>query len=127
MIRWSEPGFVVAFTTRVGGVSTARTPRSTSAARPATTSRCVDENRRRACGALGADHSRLAHNRQTHSTIVNRAADGVRGTVGDGLWSDEPGLPMLAFAADCLPLAIAAPARGRLAVLHAGAPWRRRW
>ena len=82
----------------------------------------VDENRRRACASLGADADRLAHNRQVHSTVVNRAAAGVRGTIGDGLWSDEPGLPMLAFAADCLPLAIAAPAHGRLALLHAG--WR---
>lgn len=122
MIRWSEPGFVVAFTTRVGGVSSGPYASLNLGRSTGDDVALVDENRRRACGALGADHSRLAHNRQTHSTIVNRAADGVRGTVGDGLWSDEPGLPMLAFAADCLPLAIAAPARGRLAVLHAG--WR---
>jgi YfiH family protein len=43
--------------------------------------------------------------------------------VADGLWTDEPGLPLLALAADCVPIAIAR-ARGApaLAVVHAG--WR---
>jgi polyphenol oxidase len=52
---------------------------------------------------------------------VNRA--GGRGEPGDGLWSDEPGQPMLALAADCVPIAVAATeGPPRLAVLHAG--WR---
>src|SRR5262249_51693646 len=61
---------------------------------------------------------RLATNRQVHSTVVNEAVGGVRGTVGDGLWSAEPGLPMLALSADCVPVALAAPGRRRLGVLH---------
>src|SRR5207247_1473163 len=64
---------------------------------------------------------RLSFNRQVHSPTVHRA--GRRGEHGDGLWTDEPGLPMLAFAADCLPIAIArSDGERRLAVLHAG--WR---
>jgi len=53
---------------------------------------------------------------------VNRAVPGSRGVPGDGLWSDTPGEPMLALAADCLSIAIAR-ANGSepaLAVLHAG-------
>ena len=48
----------------------------------------------------------------------------MRDEPGDGLWSDEPGLPMLALTADCVPLALARDdgERPALAVLHAG--WR---
>ena len=52
-----------------------------------------------------------------------RARAGARGAAqGDGLWTDEPALPVLALAADCLPIALArtngaAPA---VCVLHAG-------
>jgi YfiH family protein len=83
----------------------------------------VDENRRLACEEIDADADLLALNYQVHSASVLRARRGARGDRGDGLWTDEPGLPVLAFSADCLPLAIArsdgAPA---VAVLHAG--WR---
>src|ERR1019366_1457641 len=42
---------------------------------------------------------------------------------GSGLGSKEPGLPLLAMSADCLPIAIARrDGRRALAVLHAG--WR---
>ena len=56
----------------------------------------VDENRRPLCAAIGADPERLALNRQVHSTLVRRAEPGARGEPGDGLWTDEPGVPMLA-------------------------------
>ena len=81
----------------------------------------VDENRRRACAALGADEARLALNYQVHSGRVVRAAAGLRGEHADGLWTDESGLPLLAMSADCLPIVLVrtegAPA---VAVLHAG-------
>jgi len=55
---------------------------------------------------------------------VLRAKPGSRGERGDGLWTDERGLPVLALAADCLPIALARANGGKpaLAVLHAG--WR---
>ena len=81
----------------------------------------VAENRRIACRSLGLDWERLSFNRQVHSPTVHRA--GARGVEGDGLWSEEGGQPMLAFSADCLPIAIARTDGTRaLAVLHAG--WR---
>ena len=83
----------------------------------------MEENRSIACAALGLDAERLAFNRQVHSPTVHRAHAGKRGEPGDGLWSDEPGLPLLAMSADCLPIAIARrDGRRALAVLHAG--WR---
>jgi YfiH family protein len=122
VIRWEEPGFVVGFTTRVGGVSAG--PYSSLNLGRSTGDELgrVDENRRRACALLDADASLLTTNRQVHSATVNEARPGDNRRIGDGLWTDRPRMPLLALAADCVPIAIASPGRGRLAVLHAG--WR---
>ena len=45
----------------------------------------VDENRRIACEAVGADLEKLALNYQVHSDRVVRAAAGRRGEHADGL------------------------------------------
>jgi YfiH family protein len=121
MIRWDEPGYLVAFTTRLGGVSDGVHASLNLTAGTGDDRTRVAENRRIACRALGLDDGRLSFNRQVHSAAVNRA--GGRGLPGDGLWSDEPGEAMLAVSADCLPVAIARiDAPRRLAVVHAG--WR---
>jgi len=121
VIHWEQPGYVVAFSTRVGGVSDGDYASLNLTAGTGDDPRRVAENRRRACAALGLPSERLSFNRQVHSPTVHRA--GGRGERGDGLWSDEPELPMLAFSADCLPIAIArTDGERRLAVVHAG--WR---
>ena len=121
MIDWPQPGYVVAFTTRDGGVSSGVYESLNLTTGTGDDPGLVAENRRRACAAVGLDADRLSFNRQVHSPTVHRA--GKRGERGDGLWSDEPGLPMLAFSADCLPIAIArTDGVRRLAVVHAG--WR---
>jgi hypothetical protein len=55
---------------------------------------------------------------------VLRAEAGKRGEHADGLWTDEPGLPVLAMSADCLPVALVRTDRSApaVAVLHVG--WR---
>jgi YfiH family protein len=85
---------------------------------------CVDENRRRLCAEVAADPDRLALNRQVHSALVHRAEPGARGKPGDGLWTEDPDLPLLALTADCLPIALVRVDGDRpgVAVLHAG--WR---
>jgi YfiH family protein len=121
VIRWDEPGYVVAFTTRKGGVSDGIYESLNLTGGTGDAPDRVEENRRIACTALELDAERLSFNRQVHSPTVHRA--GGRGDHGDGLWSDEPGRPMLALAADCLPIAVASTeAPRRLAILHAG--WR---
>jgi YfiH family protein len=121
VIRWDEPGYVVAFTTREGGVSEGVYSSLNLTVGTGDDPLLVAENRRRACEAVGLDEARLSFNRQVHSPTVHRA--GARGEPGDGLWSDDPGEPMLAFSADCLPIAVArTDGERRLAVLHAG--WR---
>jgi polyphenol oxidase len=46
----------------------------------------------------------------------------MRGEHADGLWTDEPDLPILAMSADCLPIVLVrtGPAKPAVAVLHAG-------
>jgi YfiH family protein len=123
VIEWDEPNYVVAFTTRVGGVSEGPYASLNLTRGTGDDPARVEANRRIACDAVGLRHERLAFNRQVHSPTVHRAGAGTRGATGDGLWSDEPGLPMLAMAADCLPIAIATTSgTPSLAVLHAG--WR---
>ncbi len=122
LIPWERRGVVVAFTTRAGGVSEGPYSSLNLGARGDDPAR-IDENRRRVCSALGLDADRLAVNRQRHTPTVHRAHAGARGEPGDGLWTDEPGLPMVALAADCVPIAVARDGgRPALAVLHAG--WR---
>jgi YfiH family protein len=122
LIRWEIPGpYAVAFSTRVGGVSDGAYASLNLGRSTRDEPENVDENRRRLCAALGVEPDRLALNRQVHAATVNRAEAGARNEEGDGLWTDEPNVPMLAFSADCLPIALArmngAPG---LALLHAG-------
>jgi polyphenol oxidase len=123
--RWSAPGpYEIVFTTRVGGVSQGDYASLNLGRKTGDEVERVDENRRRACAEIGSDVERLALNYQVHSATVLRARAGARGDRADGLWTDEPDLPLLAMGADCLPIAIVR-ANGdvpAVAVVHAG--WR---
>ena len=125
LLRWDAPGpYEVTFSTRLGGVSEGPYSSLNLGRLTADEPERVEENRRLLCAQVGADARRLTLNRQEHAATVNRAHAGRRDERGDGLWSDEPGLPMLKLTADCVPIAVArrnggAPA---LALLHAG--WR---
>jgi polyphenol oxidase len=122
IFRWDGPSFSVAFSTRLGGVSNGAFASLNLGLLTDDDPANVEENRRRLCAQVGADPARLAMNRQKHSATVRRAQAGRRGEPGDGLWTDEPGVPMLKLAADCVPVAVACPDRPALALLHAG--WR---
>ncbi len=112
---------MVGFTTRVGGVSTGPYSSLNLGRSTGDDARASPRTAGGRARSLDADPSRLA---STGRSIGDgqRALPGSDGTAGDGLWTDEPGTPMLALAADCVPIALAAPGRARLAVLHAG--WR---
>ena len=124
LYRWNAPGpYAVVFTTRQGGVSEGPFSSLNLGRKNGDDASRVDENRRRVCAELDVEAERLAVNFQIHSAVVNRAEAGVRGEVrGDALWTDEQRLPMLALAADCVPVALvrANGKRPAAAVLHAG-------
>ena len=122
MIRWEAEGYEVAFTTRVGGVSEGPYASLNLGRKSGDDPERADENRRIACEAVGADLEKLALNYQVHSSRVLRAAPAIRGEHADGLWTDEPGLPILAMSADCLPIVLvrSGTEKPAVAVLHAG-------
>jgi len=124
VIRWEADGYEVAFTTRVGGVSEGPYASLNLGRKSGDDVERVDENRRLMCDAIGADLEKLALNYQVHSARVLQAKPTMRGEHADGLWTDEPGLPILAMSADCLPIALARAdaSEPAVAVLHAG--WR---
>jgi polyphenol oxidase len=125
LLRWEVSGpYEVVFSTRLGGVSEGPFESLNLALRAGDEPEAVQENRRRLCAEVGADPEALSLNRQKHTTLIHRAHRGKKGEPGDGLWTDEEGLPILAMGADCLTIALArvngdGPA---VAVLHAG--WR---
>jgi polyphenol oxidase len=123
LVRWDAPRpYDVVFSTRRGGVSEGPFASLNLGRKLGDVPERVDENRRRLCAETGADLDRLALNYQRHTTRVNRAEAGRRGATGDGLWTDEPELPLLALGADCALIALARTNGDRPAVgvLHAG-------
>jgi YfiH family protein len=130
MIRWEHGPYVVAFTSRLGGVSGGAFESLNLGALTDDDPLNVVENRRLACEAVDADASTATMAWQHHSAEVRRAEPRGIVTPGtqfdrcDGLWTDEPRQAMMLLAADCLPIALGR-ANGSdpaLGVLHAG--WR---
>ena len=125
MIRWSPPGpYEIVFSTREGGVSDGPYESLNLGRLTGDDVERVDENRRRLCAEVGGRDRAARAEQAGHSAQVHRARPGLVGRPGDGLWTEEPDLPVLAMTADCLPIALARVDGGRpgVAVLHAG--WR---
>jgi len=133
VISWDsapEP-YTVTFTTRVGGVSGGPFESLNLGALTDDDRDNVAENRRRACGAVGANPETATMAWQHHGAEVRQAEPRGIVTPGtqfdrcDGLWSEEPDQAMMLLTADCLPVALARDSGARgpgLAILHVG--WR---
>ena len=130
LIDWDAPGpYRVGFSTRCGGVSDGDFRSLNLGLWTEDEPDHVIENRRRLAEAVDADASRATMAWQCHGACVTRAQPVGFVTPGrvwercDGLWTDEPGQPMMLLTADCLPVAICrADGVPALALLHAG--WR---
>jgi YfiH family protein len=106
LIRWDAPGpYAVAFSTRAGGVSEPPFDTLNLGRLTADDPANVAENRRLLCEEAGTEPELLRYGRQVHGPLVRRAR--TQGEPGDGVWSDHPGEPLMVFAADCLPVALA--------------------
>jgi YfiH family protein len=125
-----DAGFLVAFTERTGGVSNGPFATLNVDLRGGDDVAAARENRRRTVRALGVDAVACA--RQVHGAAIVAAGrdDAGRGFLdparalgdADGIITDEPNVAIVVLAADCVAIALADPALGRLAVVHAG--WR---
>src|SRR5438105_4992120 len=128
--RLESDGFLVAFSERTGGSSAKPFASLNLGLRSGDDVAAVQENRRRLASALGLE--RFACIRQKHGTRVVRVGPSRAGggfsdpedAIGDadGIVTTSRGVAMAVLAADCVPLALADPASGRIAVVHAG--WR---
>jgi len=113
-------GAILAFSTRIGGVS--RPPYDTMNLGGSTGDdpAAVSENRRRVLAALGLAPDRLATAGQVHGAAV-AVADAPGHYDGcDVLLSRTPGLVLAVTSADCMPILLIAP--GAVAAAHSG--WR---
>lgn len=119
------------FTTRYGGVSRDHLFSLNFSYSQGDTRENVDENYRRAAAHLGMTGGDIVCSRQTHTTNVRRvtAADKGKGVVRepdytdvDGLITNERGIILATFYADCVPLFIVDPVNRAIGLSHSG--WR---
>lgn len=119
------------FSTRLGGVSEGIYASMNLSYTRGDRREAVDENYRRIAGVLGCRLEDIVCSDQTHTTklkVVGRE-DGGKGIVKsrdyhdvDGLLTDEPGVFLATFYADCVPLYFVDTKRRAIALAHSG--WR---
>ncbi len=119
------------FTTRIGGVSKGIYSSMNLSYTRGDKKEAVDENYRRIAKTLDCNLSDIVCSDQTHTTNlrVTGRADGGKGilfpkdyTDVDGLLTDEPGIVLATFYADCVPLYFIDVKRHAIALAHSG--WR---
>jgi YfiH family protein len=113
-------GAILAFTTRIGGVSAPPYDSLNLGRSTADRPEAVAENRRRLMGALEIEPDRLATAGQVHGAAVAVAEAPGHHDGCDVLLSRTPGLALAVTSADCMPILLTAP--GAVAAAHAG--WR---
>ena len=118
-----------AFTTRLGGVSTGTLQSLNLSVRRGDTPRNVRENFRRLSAATGMDLTRMVYARQVHGTEVHPAVSAELQEsereprfLCDGFVTNEPGVPIAVFMADCLPVLLHDAEHGVIGAVHCG--WR---
>ena len=119
------------FTTRQGGVSKGIYESLNLSFTRGDDPEAVRENFRRVSKALGVEYGNFVFTEQTHTTNVRRVGreDAGKGltrergyTDVDGLITNEPGIVLSAFYADCVPLYFVDPVKKAVGLSHSG--WR---
>ena len=119
------------FTTREGGCSTGMFRSLNLSFTRGDDPQAVTENYRRVAEAMGGTLSDIVCSDQTHTTNVRRVDRSCGGygvtkerpyTDVDGLVTDEPGLILATFYADCVPLYFVDPIHHAIGLSHSG--WR---
>jgi polyphenol oxidase len=114
-------GLAHGVSTRQGGVSTGAFASLNLGRRTPDRREDVEENRRRAAGALG--FAAFVGPRQVHGVRIAEVRDAADDPgEADGLTTDRPGVLLGVLGADCPGVLLVDPARGALALVHAG--WR---
>lgn len=119
------------FSTRMGGVSEGRFATMNFTFTRGDDPEHVMENYRRIAGVLGVDERRMVLSHQTHTTNVKVVTeeDAGKGIIKerdyrdvDGLITNVPGITLVTFYADCVPLYFVDPVHQAIGLSHSG--WR---
>lgn len=119
------------FSTRLGGVSREHLESMNLSFSRGDDRENVMENFRRIAGAIGFSYENLVFTDQTHTANIRKVTAKDRGkgivvprdyTDVDGIITDEPGLVLAAFFADCVPLYFVDPVHRAIGLSHSG--WR---
>ena len=113
------------FSTRLGGVSKGHCATMNISTNRGDDPEAVRENKRRIANAIGVDVKKMVFTNQTHTTNVAVVTEENSGEVlseTDGMITDTPGLCLVTFYADCVPLYFVDPVRKVIGLSHSG--WR---
>ncbi len=126
------PGLIHGFSTRLGGVSEGpfASLNFRGGGPEPDVRENVRENYRRFCEALGTDIHDVVQSQQVHEDTVRHVTGADRGKglfaatdyTADALVTNEPGLSLMVFSADCIILLLHDPVTGSIGAVHAG--WR---
>lgn len=117
------------FSTRIGGVSKEHLGSMNLSFTRGDDKEAVMENHRRFAKVLGYSEEKLVFSNQVHLTHFHKVThkDCGKGITKesdileiDGLVTDEPGVPIITFYADCVPLFFYDPVKKVIAMAHSG-------
>ena len=121
-----ETGIVThGFSTRLGGVSTGSCASMNISTTRGDAPEAVEENRRRIAAAIGVKPEDMTFTHQTHTTnvaVVEEKDRGTRFMETDGMVTNVPGICLVTFYADCVPLYFVDPVHRAIGLTHSG--WR---
>lgn len=126
-----QAGVVHGFSTRLGGISQGDLSTMNLSFHRGDDPEAVMENHRRFAQAVGYDERKLVFSDQVHTTKIYKVTEADCGKgitresdiIGiDGLVTDRPGIPLITFFADCVPLFFYDPVGKVAALAHSG--WR---
>jgi len=122
-------GIVNGFSTRIGGVSKEHLSSMNLSFHRGDDPANVMENHKRLGKAAGYDYRKLVFSDQVHETAIYKVTEKDAGkgiTVPsdiistDGLMTDQPGIPLMTFYADCVPVYFYDPIKKVVAMNHSG-------
>lgn len=115
------------FTTRIGGVSTGVFASWNLGAGRGDDDAALRENYRLAGEIIGCGADDFVVTKQVHGKIVHIPSDADRFTVGgdnriecDGFVTNQKGLPIMIYIADCVPVLLHDPVAGVIGAVHCG-------
>lgn len=113
------------FSTRLGGVSKGNCASMNISTTRGDDPAAIEENTRRIARAIGVEPESMVYTHQTHTVnvaVVREGEQGKRFMETDGMVTNVPGICLVTFYADCVPLYFVDPVKKAIGLSHSG--WR---